>query len=313
MLTNITPKKHFSKIGRNYLILGISTLIFQIILVNIITLILPGIIRDMNMLLIISSLCNYILPFPIFYYLMKKLDSGHMEKTDLSIRKFLVYTCITIMLISIGNLVGLGITGLIGGITQTDITNPVEVTINNGSIWSNLIIISIISPIFEEIFFRKILVDRVIQFGVKPAILVSGVLFALFHGNLNQFVYTFLVGSFFAYVYVKTGKIIYPILLHIIINIFGSVFSMIVSQSAAHLSSGANIGDVLIILIYFLILASSFIVGMIAILNHKKEDINNPPAEVELENPLKTIFINGGMISFVVFYLIIIILQLGII
>ena len=59
-------KKFFSKIGFNYLILGIITLIFQIIILNIINLTNPQYLTDINIISIVSTICNYILPFPIF-------------------------------------------------------------------------------------------------------------------------------------------------------------------------------------------------------------------------------------------------------
>ena len=69
-------KKFFTKIGLNYLTLGISAIILQIIIINIIN---PDYLTDINIITVISSLCNYILPFPLFYWLMKKLDKTRMD------------------------------------------------------------------------------------------------------------------------------------------------------------------------------------------------------------------------------------------
>ena len=112
----------------------------------------------------------------------------------------------------IGNLVGLGITALIGNTMTSDITNPIEHMIQNTNIYVNLILTSLLAPIFEELFFRKLLIDRTVKYGAKLSILLSALLFALFHGNLSQFFYAFLIGAFFAYIYIKTGKIIYSII-----------------------------------------------------------------------------------------------------
>ena len=76
-------KKFFSKIGFNYLILGIITLIFQIIILNIINLTNPQYLTDINIISIVSTICNYILPFPIFYWLMKNISSTKLEKTGI--------------------------------------------------------------------------------------------------------------------------------------------------------------------------------------------------------------------------------------
>ena len=111
-------KKFFSKIGFNYLILGIITLIFQIIILNIINLTNPQYLTDINIISIVSSICNYILPFPIFYWLMKKISSTKLEKTGIGIKTFILYLGITITLMWIGNLIGLNITSLLSSTMQ---------------------------------------------------------------------------------------------------------------------------------------------------------------------------------------------------
>ena len=200
-------KKFFSKIGFSYLIYAICTIAFPIIIFHIIG---NGfeIVNNINFRLIISAICNYILPFPILLFLMKKLESEKLEKESLSITSFLLYFCISFTLMIIGNLLGIGVTSLIGTAIQSDIANPIQTLINSSDILLNLIIISIIGPIFEELLFRKLLIDRTIKYGAKISIILSATLFGLMHGNLNQFFYAFLLGGFFSYIYIKTGKII---------------------------------------------------------------------------------------------------------
>ena len=45
----------------------------------------------------------------------------------------------------------------------------------------------ICAPILEEYIFRKLIVDRTVKYGQGVAIVLSGLMFGLFHGNLNQF------------------------------------------------------------------------------------------------------------------------------
>ena len=200
-------KKFFSKIGVNYLLYGLATLLFQILVVNIIGTMNAELLSDYNLFVIIISFCNYVLPLPIILFLMKGLDSVPIEKHGIPLRTFLKYVCITLTLMWLGNLIGLEITTIIGNAMQTDISNPAHELINTADMWLNLVLVSLIGPIFEEYIFRKLLIDRTIKYGARVSIILSAVLFAFFHGNLNQFFYTFLMGGFFAYVYIKTGKI----------------------------------------------------------------------------------------------------------
>ena len=295
-----SKKKFFSKIGFNYLILAIAAIIFQILIINIIGRTQPIYLSDINIITVISSICNYILPFPIFYWLMKRIDSEKLEKQSINIKTFISYTAITITLMWIGNIAGLIITNLLSGAIQSDIANPVQELINSTDLILNLIVISFIAPIFEEILFRKFLIDRTIKYGANVSIVLSAILFALFHGNLNQFFYAFLMGGFFAYIYTKTGKITYTIILHIIVNFMGSVVSIFVAQAAMNIQTVVTPMDAAILLIYLLILFSSFIIGILGLIKFRPK---------RLEVGLKTIFLNYGMICFIGFFIIEIIRQ----
>lgn len=296
-------KKFFSKIGANYLILGIMAIVLQIILVNIISVTNPEYLHDINIVTVISSLCNYILPFPIFYWLMKKLDDVEIEKAGVSVKTFILYTGITITLMWIGNIAGLIITMLLSGAIQNDIANPVQELINSANIWINLVIISIFAPICEEILFRKFLIDRTIKYGAKVSIILSAVLFAFFHGNLNQFFYAFLMGGFFAYVYIKTGKITYTIILHAIVNIMGSVVSLILANSVTNIQINPNPIDAVIIIGYVAIILSFLIIGLYGLTKIKKARFNGSKTQISLKNPFKTVYLNIGMILFILFFI----------
>ena len=296
-------KTFFSKIGFNYLILGTTAIIFQIILVNILGYYNPNHLNDINIITLLSSICNYILPFPIFYWLMKQIKTEKIEKTKVTTKSLITYFGISLTLMWIGNITGLIITTLIGGAIQNDVANPVQELINSTNIWFNILVISILAPICEEILFRKFLIDRTIKYGAKVSIILSATLFALFHGNLNQFFYAFLIGGFFAYVYIRTGNILYSISLHMTINLMGSVVSLIFAKSVTNLQSSITSVDLTIVLIYMLFVFICLIIGIVGLIKYKKGKFNGEKTIIPLKNPLRTIFLNMGMISFVLFYI----------
>ena len=295
-------KKFFAEIGVNYLILGAAALLFQILIVNVLSILKPEYLSDINIITVISSICNYIIPFPVFYGLMKKLDSEKPEKECVGIKTFMLYTGITLTLMWIGNIIGLAITTILSSTIQNNIANPVQELINSTDIWLNLLLISIIGPIFEEIFFRKFLIDRTMKYGARVSIILSAVLFAFFHGNLNQFFYALLMGGFFAYVYIKTGKITYTIILHIIVNFMGSVVSLIFSNSVMNIQTGITLIDATIIIAYFLILLLSIILGIYGLTKFKKAKFNGIKTKINLKNPFKTVYLNYGMVLFLLFF-----------
>ena len=295
-------EKFFSKIGRNYLILGIITIIFQIIALNLLNITFPEYLNDTNIITSISAVCNYILPLPIFYWLMKKIKTSELEKTRIDLKTFILYISISMTLMWMGNMIGLTITALLSGAMQSTIANPVQQLINSTDIWLNIILISFIGPIFEELFFRKLIIDRTIKYGAKVSIVLSALIFAFFHGNVNQFFYALFLGGFFSYVYIKTGKITYTMILHIIVNFMGSVVSIFVADAAMNLQTGSDILDVMILLIYLGLLFIFLLLGIYKLTQIKKARFNGKKTEIGLKKPYRTMFLNIGMVLFIAYY-----------
>lgn len=92
--------------------------------------------------------------------------------------------------------------------------------------WVNILVMVLLAPVLEELLFRKMLIDRTIKYGEGISVLISALFFGLFHGNLNQFAYAFVIGGVFAFVYVKTGNVKYTIYMHMLVNFLGSAVSM---------------------------------------------------------------------------------------
>lgn len=254
---------------------------------------------NFNHVTILGAICNYVLPLPILLYLMGKIDAEKLEKHSISLKTLLKYLCISFTLMLFGNIIGMLVTSLLGVAMQSEITNPVENLISNSDIMLNLILISIIGPIFEEFVFRKLLIDRTIRYGAAVSILLSATIFGFIHGNLNQFFYAFFLGGFFAYVYIKTGKIIYPIILHISINLLGSVASQFIVESANAIAQASYTGfDIGIMAIYMIFIITALFIGLYSALMFIKE---KKLRGIRNQIPFKTIFINYGMILFILF------------
>lgn len=79
--------------------------------------------------------------------------------------------------------------------------------------------ICIIAPIAEEIIFRNILLKPLRAYGDLTAVLVSGIVFGLYHGNFDQFAYATLLGIFFSAIAVKYNSIIPVTILHALNNL----------------------------------------------------------------------------------------------
>ena len=95
--------------------------------------------------------------------------------------------------------------------------------INNSNIFLKFIIMSITGPISEEIIFRKFLVDRLANYSKTLAIFASGIMFGIFHLNLQQFFGAMFFGWAMAYTYVETGNIFITMSYHVLENSYSIV------------------------------------------------------------------------------------------
>lgn len=85
--------------------------------------------------------------------------------------------------------------------------------------WLGILCVAVLGPVLEELLFRgaitKVLLRRYDPF---KAILISGLIFGIFHLNPAQVVAASLSGFFFAWLYYKSGSLLPGILIHILNN-----------------------------------------------------------------------------------------------
>lgn len=85
--------------------------------------------------------------------------------------------------------------------------------------WGGIIAIALIGPILEELLFRGAITNKLLrQYSPTKAILISALLFGIFHINPAQILPAFLIGILFAWTYYKTASLIPCILMHILNN-----------------------------------------------------------------------------------------------
>ena len=95
-----------------------------------------------------------------------------------------------------------------------------------------VVLLLIFNPIFEELLFRKFVLERISGLGFKWAVIVSAVLFAmphLFSQGPAQVPYTFALGLVWAYVTVRSKKLWPAVVLHSLSNLYGAFIPMLVT------------------------------------------------------------------------------------
>ncbi len=93
-----------------------------------------------------------------------------------------------------------------------------------------LILIGIMTPIIEEILFRGVFASITKEMKLVHGAIISGLIFGLFHGNINQLLYATVIGYYFYFLVKVTGSLWSSILAHMITNI-PSVLSILALRS----------------------------------------------------------------------------------
>lgn len=99
-------------------------------------------------------------------------------------------------------------------IPQPDFSMPAQ----RGYLIMFLMYVCLIGPILEEIIFRGFILKSMQRYGNFTAILVSAILFSMFHLNLVQFINPVLVGIVLAFITIKSKSIFPAMIAHIFNN-----------------------------------------------------------------------------------------------
>ena len=112
-----------------------------------------------------------------------------------------------------------------------------------------IIVIGILMPIVEELIFRGIIFEKLRNIShEKFSILLTSLIFGLYHGNFFQGCYAFIFSIFMLYVYKKVGTFAAPVLFHIVSNLSCLVLEQLTAFSTMEYSIGI-VGSAVIALI----------------------------------------------------------------
>lgn len=263
-----------------------------------------------------SGVPLYLIAMPIAVMLMGKSTVIETRKFDMKPGLFFKLLLMCLPMMWAGSVFGSMLSMALSNGEATDRVADLAMQTN---IW-NVVFLVIVGPIFEEWMFRKQLIDHTRKYGEKTAILLSGLAFGLFHMNLFQFFYAFLLGVMFGYIYMRTSKLRYSTAMHMIINFNGGVLAPWiltrvdldqldkVSQAAENGNVAAmeqwasqNATGLAIMLVYFLLYGAMVLVGFVLLIrNFRKAEFYTAPEELPRGVRAKTVYGNVGMVTFIV-------------
>ena len=155
---------------------------------------------------------RWILSFPIIYYFVKTYKKYEYFKTNekLNAKDFSVYFALAFW---IGNFFSF----LIVLMSSHKGRTPVVAIYEPLPLYTDIIMTVFVAPVLEEIVFRGVIMNNLKKYGIKTAIIINSIFFALSHYNTDMVIPAFFTGIIFSYVAYKYS-IKYSILIHFFIN-----------------------------------------------------------------------------------------------
>ncbi len=321
-------RSHFSKLGGMYLLGTIVTVVLQSVVAAVGIYLFPQWMAG-DMALFVTMLPMYLIGMPVLILLVRTIPADKVERHRIRAGHFIIAVIMAFGAVYLTNIIGNVITTLIGmlkgGVVQNQLANVTE----SVSLWTIAFWMVLCAPIMEEYVFRKLIVDRTVRYGEGVAVLLSGLMFGLFHGNLNQFVYAFVLGMLLAFLYVKTGNLKITIAIHMLINFMGGLVSsalmrlidldeylnIVADMDMAAMMSyiTENMAGLLAYGGFLIFVFGSLIAGLvlfIVCLVKKKFSFAKGQVAIPKGKRFRTVFLNVGMALYVVFWVAVIIYSL---
>ena len=101
--------------------------------------------------------------------------------------------------------------------------------------WLTFFVVGLIVPVCEELIFRFV-ICHLLKLTKMPEwwiIMISAFVFMIYHTSWSQTIYQFLMGIWFAWIFLKTKKIGWTVLMHIINNVFILAYTSLVGNEVS--------------------------------------------------------------------------------
>ncbi len=225
-------RRYMSRIGFGIFLLAAVTLAGQYGAAAGARALAPEMLENAWGIFLVSLLPIYLLAFPAGWLVMRSMPTYRPEPRKLTFLQWFQCFLVCLPMLYIGNAVSTGLAELFSDLRGSAPANALEEIISTAGILPTFIFAVVAAPIMEELVFRRLLADRLRRYGDGVAVLFSGLIFGLYHGNFYQFFYAAALGCFFAWVYCRTGRLRYTIFMHMTVNFLGSVVSLLVQGAA---------------------------------------------------------------------------------
>lgn len=265
----------------------------------------------MWLMFLISSGPLYLVAMPVAVALMKSVPELPVRRFNMGPGRFVALLIMCLPIMYGGNIIG----NILSSVLSDGAAQNAVVDMAMALDPSTVLFSVILGPIFEEWMFRKQIISRTRRYGEKLSILLSALIFGLFHLNLFQFFYAFGLGLMFGYVYMRTSQLRYSIAMHMIVNFNGSVLApWVLSQvdldafaaadptdpAAAQALMGQQGAGMMLVTCYGLALIVLSIVGIVLLVTKRRSfEFYTTPEQLPQGLNSQIAFGNPGMVIYI--------------
>ena len=266
-------RRHYFRIGFAILVFYLAFVLLQAGVNAAVTAAAPELTEKGWYLPALSFFPLYCIGFPLYLLALPPAPKAALlpEKRSIPARELPVILLMCFGILYPGNLLGLGVDWLARSFFRTSGGgNPIEQLLGGSGYWAYALLAGLLAPVMEELCFRKLLLDRLRTIDKPSALFLSALTFGLFHSNPVQFFYAFGVGLVFGCVYMRTGRIVYSMILHVLVNFFGGLVSTYLlrfvdlSRPADAVLPLAGLG------FYALLVISAAVAGVVLLIRHRR-------------------------------------------
>ncbi len=191
----------------------------------------------------VSLLPLYLFGMPATFFFLWRMEVVTPTKKSLLLGEFLLLFLIGRFFTLVGTYISNFLVAISERILGSPIKDATSALIEATPPWLIFLAAVIIAPILEELFYRKLIIDRLYMHGEAVAILFSSLIFALAHGNLYQVAYAFLNALILGLIYTRTGRLRYSIAFHMATNFLGSILVLPVLDAQTRLQAFVGGGE----------------------------------------------------------------------
>ena len=134
----------------------------------------PDLLSSTSYSLLIVMIPMYVIAMPVMALLIKRIPAVTLPKKHMTFGQWLIAFLMCYGAMYVSNYTGLILTQLISILKGSPVTNTMLEVATSSNLWVNLFIMVLCAPVAEELIFRKLLIDRLAQYGEGVAVLFSG-------------------------------------------------------------------------------------------------------------------------------------------